>query len=380
MKFRLGIENLIEEFTHRLRWQRVAILSHQAAVTTGGATSAQALRAAIGEKLVALFGPEHGFFGFLGAGELTGSSLHEEWQIPIHSLYGQSRKPTPEMLEGIDVIIVDFQDLGARCYTYLATLRRTLEAAAEADIAVMVADRPIPTANIVDGPPLEPDWRSFVADAPLPMAYGMTPGETALWLQDQLGLNLSLRVVPCRGWLRPDPPPAVLPEWLPPSPGIRTIESARCYLATVFTEALPQVDCGRGTNLAFRLLGAPWLDAAAFGAALNDEKLPGVHFYPHRYRPGHDDSQVLDGLRIAVTDPVLFKPVATSVAILSHLPQFFLQGNIWEAPATRPEFFDQLYGGPATRLALQAGTDWREIVAAWQPSLDAWQATRQRLY
>lgn len=375
----LGIETLLKRHPGWLRGKRVGLLSHQAAVTATGATTAQRLREFLGERLVALFGPEHGYFGQAGAGVKTGHALHPEWGIPVHSLYGECRKPTADMLRGIDVVVVDFQDLGARCYTYLATLRRMLEATGEAGVEVVVADRPVPLPQTIDGPPLDPSCRSFVADAPVPLAYGMTPGETARWLCSELSMPVALRVAACTGWRRQPHRLPDAPEWIPPSPGIRTWETAQTYLATVFTESLPTVDCGRATNLAFRVFGAPWIAAAPLCADLNHLALDGVSFHPHRYVAGAGtyDGIELDGIRIHVGDPLRFRPVTTSVAIVDTLSHRFGRETLWHSAGYRSDFFDKLYGSELTRRALEAGTPWREIVASWEPSLTTFGVTRR---
>ena len=181
-KFSTGIDVLLAQHRTCLRGRRVALLSHQAALCRDGATSAQRLHAELGKGLVALFGPEHGFLGQAGAGVATHTRHHPDWKIPVYSLYGACRKPTPAMLRNVDVVVCDLQDLGARCYTYLATLRNMLEAAAENDLQVIVTDRPIPLPKIVDGPMLEPAHVSFVGPAEMPMATGMTQAESAQWL------------------------------------------------------------------------------------------------------------------------------------------------------------------------------------------------------
>lgn len=374
-----GIVTLLRRHPSWLAGRRVGLASHQAAVSPDGATSAELLHAALGDRLVALLGPEHGYFGLAGAGVPTSGAPHPEWGIPIYSLYGEHRRPTPAMLAGIDVLVVDFQDLGVRCYTYLSTLRRLLEAATEAGIGVIVADRPIPLPRIVDGPPLEPAWRSFVADAPLPLVYGMTPGESARWLVTTLGLRTDLRVAPCTGWRHRTGQLHGAPEWIPPSPAIRSPECARAYAATVFTEALPDIDCGRSGALAFRILGAPWIDAARLCRSLAREALPGAAFHPHRYRagPGAWEGTELTGVRITVTDPDRFQPATASVVLLDHLGRQRGRDTFWHNPGVRPDFFDRLYGSPQTRLALEAGRTGSEVAASWRTSLDAFESTRQ---
>ena len=380
--FAIGIDVLLSEHRGWLAGRRVGLLSHQAALDAGGATSAQRLRRELGGKLVALFGPEHGFLGQAGAGVLTNTCRHPDWRIPVYSLYGSCRKPTPAMLAGIDVVVCDLQDLGARCYTYLATLRHMLEAAAASGVAVIVADRPIPLPNVVDGPMPDPAFASFVAPAALPLATGLTPAEAARWLRRELALDLDLRVAALSGWPRQGRRGADWPEFLPPSPGIRTWESGAAYLATVFSEALPGIDCGRGTNLAFRLLGAPWLRAEPFCERMNALRLGGVRFQPHRYVAGVPPyaGRELDGVRLAVVDHDRLHPAAVSVHVLHALAQMYGAARVWRHAGVRPAWFDQLYGTDRVRLALQDGASPAQIIGAWRreyrPFLRAREAAR----
>jgi uncharacterized protein YbbC (DUF1343 family) len=354
----VGIEILKSMSFRLLKNRRVGLLSHQAALLKDGATSAQCLHRARGVKLVALYGPEHGFFGQASAGEHTASRIHPDWNIPVYSLYGESRKPTQEMLKGIEVMVCDLQDIGVRCYTYLATLRNMLEACAEAGIEVIVTDRPIPLPQVVDGPLLDERFASFVAPCPLPLVYGMTPGEVAQWMVKKLSLKIKLTVVPMKGWTRADARwEGTRPDWVPPSPGIKTWETAMSYAATVFSEALPGIDCGRGTNLAFRVLGAPWIQAEPCAQALMKQRMAGVTFHPYRYVSGVAPYQgtELDGIRLCVTDPARFRPVKTSVLILQTLAALYGTKRVWKHDGVRLEWFDKLYGTDATRRTLMAG-------------------------
>jgi len=378
---RLGIENVLLTSVSLLRKRRVGLLSHQAALLKNGATSAQQVHQARGINLVALYGPEHGFFGQALAGEQTFSRPHPDWKIPVYSLYGEFRKPTPEMLQGIDVMVCDLQDLGVRCYTYLATLRNVLEACAEAKIQVIVADRPIPLPEVVDGPMLEERFASFVAPCPLPMVYGMTPGEVALWMAKKFALELDLTVIPMQGWNRKDPSwGPTYPDWVPPSPGIKSWETAMTYAATVFSEALPGIDCGRGTNLAFRVVGAPWLKAEATCQVLRGLKLPGITFNPYRYVAGTTPYQgtELDGIRLCVTNPATFKPVRTSVMLMATLASLYGKKRVWNHEGVRPEWFDKLYGTASTRRALQSG-DVTGLFQAWSKASQGFRRERQQV-
>ena len=360
---KVGLDVLLEDERELLAGGgRVALVSHQAAVGRCGSTAAQLLRRVLGDRLVALFGPEHGYFGVAGPGEETADGVHPDWDIPIYSLYGATRKPTPAMLSGIDTMVVDLQDLGVRCYTYLATLHLVLQACGECGVRVIVADRPVPLHGSVDGPGLDPAFTSFVAPVPLPMVYGMTPGETARWLLDKQFVDADVTVVELRETNTP-----AYPEFIPPSPGIRTAESAVAYAATVFTEAIPAIDCGRGTALAFRVLGAPWIRAEAFCEALAGEPFEGVAFSPHRYAAsgGLYDGQPLDGVRLTVTDKAVFKPVRTSLRILRVLQSLYGADTLWESPGIRPEWFDKLYGNRETRERLRQGASCAELFAGF---------------
>ena len=378
-EFSIGIDVLLQSHRSWLDGRSVGLLSHQAALCADGATSAQRLHRELGPGLVALFGPEHGFLGQAGAGVATHTRRHPDWGIPVYSLYGACRKPTPAMLRRVDVVVCDLQDLGARCYTYLATLRHMLEAAAACGVGVIVTDRPIPLPRIVDGPLLDPAFASFVAPADVPMCVGMTPAEAARGLVEALALDVELRVAPMQGWTRDGRRGPDWPDFVPPSPGIRTWEAGMTYLATVFSEALPGVDVGRGTNLAFRTLGAPWLRAEPFCERMNGLGLAGARFCPHRYVAGVPPyaGRELDGVRLAVTDPARFHPVSVSVHVLHELARMFGAGRVWRHAGVRPEWFDKLYGTDHVRRGLLAGTPPGEIVAAWQPDIRRFQRSRR---
>ncbi len=365
---RVGMDLLRGRAAAWFKGKRVGLLSHQAAVCADGATSAQALHAALGEGLVALFGPEHGFFGQAGPGVKTVTRRHPDWRIPVYSLYGERRKPAPAWLAGLDVLICDLQDLGVRCYTYLGTLKLVLEACAEAGVEVWVADRPIPLPKVVDGPVAEPAFFSFVAPCAVPLVYGMTPAETARWLAREIP-SLRLKTVPMEGW---DTASRAwggdYPSFVPPSPGIKSWETAQLYPATVFTEALPGIDCGRGTNLLFRVLGAPWMRAERFCAAFNEGGAFGLSAHPYRYTAasGAYAGRELDGIRLTVMDFRRYRPAAASLALLQTLVQEVGAARIWQHKGVRPQWFDKLYGGDATRLALQAGTPAETVERRWR--------------
>jgi len=376
-----GIDVLLSRRRSWVAGRRVGLVGHQAAVDRQGCTTAERLWRDPDVALTCLLGPEHGFFGRAGAGVACAHARHRSWRIPVYSLYGAQRKPTPAMLRKVDVLVVDLQDLAVRCYTYVSTLKLVIEAAAAAGKEVIVADRPVPLPRTVDGPVIAPGCESFVAAVHAPLCYGMTPGETALWIRDRYAPSARVRVAPMSGYHRAAAPPPGAPPWLPPSPGIATWEAAACYPATVCFEALGAIDHGRRTRLPFQVFGARWMHGMETAEALNEARLPGVAFYAHCYdaRPADRDPAPLDGVRMALTRPHAFRPARTAVTLVATLQQLYGQRRVWNARASRPAFFDQLFGTPAVREALQDGEAPAAIAAQWRSGLARFRRERNKV-
>ena len=377
--FQPGIATLLNTHAAWLRGRRVALVSHPAAVDTDGTHSLERLAQSGLTKSLVVWGPEHGFLGTAGAGEHVRHARHPLWNIPVYSLYGTQRQPTPRMLREIDTIVVDLQDLAVRCYTYVSTLRYILEAAAAHGKTVIVADRPVPFPTTVDGPMLTPACTSFVGAIPAPLVYGMTPAETARWLQCTLALDLDLRIAAMRGYSRDEHRSPDWPPWIPPSPGIATWDSARCYPATVMTEALPTLDCARTSRLPFQSLVAPWIDAHAFCDALRATKLPGITFHPHAtaIRTPLGATRPAQGVRLVITNPARYRPVLTAITLLHTLQKLYGQKRLWTR-ASRPDFFDKLFGTPATRESLHANATPATIAATWHQNSTPFRRTREK--
>ena len=397
--FATGLEVWCAARRTRRRGLRVALLSHAAAVGTDGVSALDRLWAQSDLSLVAVFTPEHGYWACGGAGEPMPDTVHPLLGIPIYSLYGGRPAPTPEHWRSFDLLIVDLQDLGVRCYTYVSTLRDVLESAAAAGKPVLVADRPCPLVAISDGPMLDQACHSFVGHIPAPFVYGMTIGETARWLCGVLHLNLELQVAPMRGYCADGRRPTTLP-WVPPSPGIRTWESAWGYPIGVFSEALPLLQADRGGPLSFQVIAVsdPWkgtaadspksktplpdlfqglekkgLDvsqirdkeetARAVWSALHRLELPGGRLEFHAYRA---EGAWRYGARIVVEDPTAWRPACAAIRVLSALQSLFGRASLWEVAGARPEFFDRLWGTPAIRQMLQAGERAVRIERSWR--------------
>lgn len=348
-----------------------ALLSHQASPTDG------ILANEFGTRLAALLSPEHGWFGFAGPGEKTSSETHPFWGIPVHSLYGNTRRPTPDMLAGTGRLVIDLQDIGVRCYTYLATLKLALEAASEMRLPVTVLDRPIPLGGVLDGPMRHIAYSSFVAPLNIPLCHGMTPGECAKHINAVEELGLDLTVIKMKGWSHNFRAP--WPNFIPPSPGIPTWDSAALYPATVFTEAYPALDCDRGGPLSFRVLGAPWLDTASLIDDFADV-LPacGVGLRPYRYRPrgGRYKDQPLNGLLLTVENRDAFYPVTAGVIIFAAILQRHRDDLCVDA---RPEWLDKLFGTDTLRDAL-ATDSLSSLFGGWINDQDAYLQQKVNLY
>ena len=328
-------------------------------------------------RLKALYAAEHGFFGTTAAGELTQGSYHPFFNLPIHSLYGEFRKPTPEMLSSVKRMVIDLCDIGVRCYSYLATLKYTLEACAENGVPVTVLDREVPMGDVVDGPMRENAFAGFVAPINVPFCHGMTPGECALWIRANEKLDLDLDVVPLKDWNHRKHEP--WPNFIPPSPEIRSWDSAVAYPMTVFTEAYPSLDCDRDGPLAYRVLGAPWLDSRGLMEELRvGLDTCGVEMRPYRYMPhgGRYSCFNLNGIMFSVSRPYGYNPVTAGVLVLSAL---VTRSGDKVSAGSRPEILDRLMGTAKVRRAVESG-ELGALFQGWIDAHDEFEKTKVCLY
>ncbi len=356
-----------------LRGRRAGLVTNHSAVDRGLAAAPDALGSA-GCRLAALFGPEHGVRGDAPDGEVVASGIDTRTGLPCHSLYGEHRKPTPEMLACLDLLLFDIQDVGARFYTFESTLSLSMEAAAGAGVPLVVLDRPNPIGGVaVEGPLLEPEQAPFVGLHALPIRHGRTLGELGLLFHHRFGVGARPHVVRIEGWSRADRWPATGRQWVPPSPNMPTPETALVYPGTCLLEGT-SVSEGRGTARPFEFFGAPWLRAEGLADALNALELPGCRFRPHRFRPtaSKHTGEACEGCQLHVTDPDAFLPVLTGVSILAVLrPADGFEWRSWQ-PATFS--IDRLAGTSRVREGLDAGITPREMSAAWEPACRAFLA------
>ncbi len=372
---RPGLEVLLTDSLHLVRDLRVGLVSNQAGVDRHGVGAVEVLRGA-GVRLTALFSPEHGFRGLAAPGEAVASSTDSATGLPIYSLYGRITAPTPEMLGGVDVLLVDLQDVGARYYTWLATTVSVMEAAGAAGIPVVVLDRPNPIGGAVQGNVLDPAYTSSVGRLAVPMRHGLTLGELARLAHGDLGLAVDLRVVPAAGWRRDLPFDRTGLPFVPPSPNLRDLEALYHYPGLCLFEATA-LSVGRGSDAPFRQVGAPWLDTTAVLARLREAALPGVRFEGVSFRPvapgdGKFADTLVAGVRAVLTDPAAYDPTATAVVLLDAVRAVHPRRIGLEARR-----FDRLAGGDGLRRALEAGTPPAAIVADWGPALERFRERRR---
>jgi uncharacterized protein YbbC (DUF1343 family) len=368
-RVRTGLDLLVARASGELRGKRVGLICHPASVDARGRHAIDLLRAAPGATLAAIFSPEHGLRG----GE-TGEVAHgrdEATGLPVWSLYGEVRKPSPGLLEGLDLLVFDLQDVGARFYTYLSTMTLAMEAAAEAGIGFLVLDRPNPIGGeIVEGPVLDPDLQSFVGIRPIALRHGMTLGELARLVAARHlgGRRLDLSVLPCEGWERGMLFPGTGLPWVPPSPNLPDPEAALLYPGICLLEAT-NLSEGRGTDAPFRLVGAPWVGGERLAAALAGS--PGVEVEASRFTPRSIPGKAPDprhrdlecgGIRLRVTDPARFRSVDFGVRLLCAVRDLHPDRLSLAARG-----FDRLAGARWLREAIEGG----EPVEAILPRLEA---------
>jgi len=364
---RPGIDVLLTDSLAVVRSRRVGLVTNQAGVDAQGISDVTRLRAA-GVRLVALFSPEHGFRGAADPGAAVATSIDSATGLPIYSLYGRSTAPSDSMLAGIDLLLVDLQDAGARYYTYLFTTVEVMRSAARNRVPVVVLDRPDPIGAAVQGNLLDTAYRTPVGQLAVPMRYGMTLGELARLARADLGLATDLRVVPVAGWRREMRLDETGLPFIPPSPNLQSLEALYHYPGTCLFEGT-NLSVGRGTDAAFRQVGAPWLDTGAVLARIRADRLPGVRFAGVSFTPrapgdGKYADTALAGIRLELTDRSRYDPAATAIHLLAAVRAVHGREFGWI-----PKHFDRLAGGPGLREALDSGADPAAIVTGWSPAI-----------
>jgi uncharacterized protein YbbC (DUF1343 family) len=357
---RIGVERWLDTASSSATGARTGLVLHPASVLPSLQRSDDALQDA-GVRLVALFGPQHGARGDKQDNMIESAHYSDRRALPVHSLYGEVRKPTPAMLAGLDVLLFDLQDVGVRIYTYTWTMLLCMEACREAGVRFVVLDRPNPVGGVERaGPLLRAGYESFIGLRPLPLRHGLTLGEIARYGNATWQVGCDLDVVPCEGWHRAQYFDETGLPYVLPSPNLPTLDSCVVYPGMVLLEGT-NLSEGRGTTRPFELFGAPYLDPDVLVQRLAEESLPGVHFRPCHIEPTFQKhaGQLCGGAQLHVTDRARFEPVRTAVAILRTAAELAPTAFAWRPPPYEYEYekpaIDILWGSDQLRTGIQAG-------------------------
>jgi uncharacterized protein YbbC (DUF1343 family) len=379
---RLGSDVLLA--SGRLRNLRVGVVCNHASLDRGFLHIVDRAAAAEQVTLAALFGPQHGFRSDVQDNMIeTPHGDDESRRIPVYSLYSETREPTAEMLRGLDVLVIDLQDIGARIYTYIYTMANCLRACGRHGVPVIVCDRPNPINGVdVEGATLVQGFESFVGLFPIPMRHGMTIGELARLFNDTFALGAALEVVRMEGWTREMFADDTGLPWVMPSPNMPTLDTAIVYPGTVLFEGT-MLSEGRGTTRPFELLGAPSIEAERFAHAMNELALPGAFFRPAVFEPTFQKhaKQTCGGCQIHVTDRSAFRPVLTGAALIETFRQQSPATFAWRQPPYEYEHdklpIDILAGSSGLREQIEANVPAAEIAATWRDDERAFDRLRR---
>jgi uncharacterized protein YbbC (DUF1343 family) len=364
-----GLDRLAAEQFAPLRGRQVGLITNHTARSAAGRGIVDLLLAQDACTLKVLFSPEHGFEGALDQAKID-DAKHGSG-LSIRSLYGETRKPTAAMLDGLDTLVFDIQDIGCRFYTYISTMRHAMEAAAEHGLRFVVLDRPNPIGGLaVEGPVLEAGDESFVGAHTIPLRHGMTVGELALLMNAEREIGCDLQVLRCEGWRR-----AMLWDetgliWTNPSPNMRNLNQALLYPGIGLVE-FTNVSVGRGTDTPFEIVGAPWIDARRLAATLGERRLPGLCFVPVDFVPTSSKfaDEVCHGVQILITERASVDPVRTGLSLAWALRRN--HPDAWQL-----ERFARLLAEPAAFATIRDGGYPEQAIGAWQAELDAFRARR----
>ncbi|OFY62292.1 MAG: hypothetical protein A2V64_05440 [Bacteroidetes bacterium RBG_13_43_22] len=354
-----GLEILRDEFPLKLKGKRIGVLCHAPSITRDFRHITQIISERNDCRLSAIFGPQHGMFGQTQDNMIEWEgNLHPVFKIPVFSLYGKNRKPSTSMLKEVDALLVDLQDVGARLYTYIWTVKLCIEACSEAGIPVWMLDRPNPVGMLpCDGPVLKEEFFTFVGGASIPLCHRMTIGEMSLWLKERYYPGCELNIIWMKGWRRNSLFSSSGLPWVLPSPNMPSLQTALVYPGTVLLEAV-NISEGRGTTIPFELFGAPFIDAEKLKKTLDQRNIPGCAFRIHHFIPTFNKFQgeFCNGIQIHVTEPEKYYPVSTSLEIFDAIMDISPGKLQFNLPPYEYEYelmpFDILSGDSGMRRSL----------------------------
>ncbi len=376
-----GIDVLLEKRLDLIKGKRIGLITNQTGITSALKSAIDALYELSDVHLVALFGPEHGVRGDIPGGDRVSSYQDKKTGITVYSLYGETYKPTPDMLKNVDVLLYDIQDIGSRAYTFIYTMAYGMEAARDTKIPFIVLDRPNPLGgNRVEGNVLDPNFKSFIGLYPIPYIYGMTVGELAQLFNKEFNINCNLTVVPLEGWTRDMTYEDTGLLWVPTSPHVPHSETAYLVAAIGCIGELGTVSEGVGTPSPFEFIGAPGMDGDKLADELNSKNLPGVYFRPTFFRPFYLRfiKEQCGGVQIHILDKDRFEPAATQIHILTTIQKLYSERNIFNTP--RISSFDRAFGTDEVRKAVLRGDSAEKIIASWQAQLENFKQIREKYF
>lgn len=383
----IGLENLLQNEPAWLRNSRLGLLSNQASTASDLVHSRFHIEQKYPGKLTCLFSPQHGFFAEKQDNMVeSGHQRDPHTGLMVYSLYGESRRPEASMYEHLDVLLIDIVDVGTRVYTFLYTMAYCLELAAQLGKKVVVLDRPNPVGGVaVEGNILEPEWASFVGLFPLPMRHGLTFGELALYINSECGIGADLEVLPMKGWRRTMFFRDTGFPWVFPSPNMPTPETALVYPGQVIWEGT-NISEGRGTTLPFELVGAPFWNCQAILDYIKTTPLPGCYLRSLAFEPtsGKFAGVTCNGFHLHVTDPELFLPYRTSLALLQAVMHVHEEDFCYKKTPYEYEFerlpMDLILGSQEVRKKLESSTSILEIESSWQLELQNFVEKRREYF
>jgi len=372
LQVQFGVDLLLNEKIDLIESKKVGLITNQTGITQSLDSTVDVLHRHPKVKLVCLFGPEHGIGGAMQDGHKIGSFIDGRTGLRVFSLYGEHYKPTKEMISDIDAFVFDIQDVGVRYYTYIATMNRCMEAAAEHGLGFIILDRPNPINGVaIEGNILEEGFRSFVGERPIPIRYGMTIGELAGMFNEEYGIGCELSVVAAKGWKREMWYDETGLPWVMPSPNMPTLDTATVYPGTCLVEGI-NVSEGRGTTRPFEIIGAPWIDGFRLRDRLTGEGLPGVAFRTLHFTPtfGKYANEVCGGVQLHVYDRDRFKPVLTGLKLIRVIMDLFLgKLEFRKGQGDENYGFDLLAGTDRIRKQLVEGLNPENIEKGWEEDL-----------
>ena len=382
-----GIDVLEARNFDILKGKRVGLITNPTGVDSNLRSTVDILHEAKGVSLVALFAPEHGVRGDIAAGEKVAGSMDKKTGIKVFSLYGGTRKATPEMLKGIDVLVYDIQDIGCRSYTFISTLGLAMQAAAENKIPIVILDRPNPLGGLkVEGCLTEDKYISFVSQFKIPYIYGLTCGELAYMLNEEnmLGKKCELNIVSMEGWKRAMHFESTGLPWIPTSPHIPYVQSATYYPASGISGEIGVISIGVGYTVPFQTFATEWIDDQKFAESMNALHLDGVIFRPISYKPyyGFGQGKNLKGVQFFFTDFEKARVSEIQFYIMQVLKKLYPDHDLFaECDATRFSMFDKVCGTNYIRLQLQKnGYSFDQIKSYWRKDENAFKERSKRYW